>query len=91
MQALQISSAGRDSPRPARREESVAGEAERAGATEAGRLDGGVPLILGLTTAGEPGPRSIRLSSVASLKTCITITTHQQAGQQTHISHGNGA
>lgn len=70
MQEIQISSTDRDSPRPASREESVAGEAERAGATEAGRLEGGVPLILGLTTAGEPGPRSIRLSSVASLRTC---------------------
>ena len=27
---------------------------------------GGLELILGETTAGEPGPRSIRLSSVAS-------------------------
>lgn len=28
---------------------------------------GGLVLTLGVTTAGEPGPRSIRLSSVASL------------------------
>lgn len=47
----------------------MTGEAERTGATEGGRLDGGVALILGLTTAGDPGPRSIRLSSVASFRT----------------------
>lgn len=29
----------------------------------------GLEVILGVTTAGEPGPRSIRLSSVASLRT----------------------
>lgn len=29
-------------------------------------LGGGLEVILGMTTAGEPGPRSIRLSSVAS-------------------------
>lgn len=29
-------------------------------------LGGGLELILGVTTAGEPGPRSIRLSSVVS-------------------------
>lgn len=48
----------------------MTGEAERIGATEGGKLDGGVALILGLTTAGDPGPRSIRLSSVASFRTC---------------------
>lgn len=48
----------------------MTGEAERTAATEGGRLDGGVALILGLTTAGDPGPRSIRLSSVASFRTC---------------------
>lgn len=48
----------------------MTGEAERTGATDGGRLDGGVALILGLTTAGDPGPRSIRLSSVASFNTC---------------------
>lgn len=30
-------------------------------------LAGGLEAILGVTTAGDPGPRSIRLSSVASL------------------------
>lgn len=39
------------------------GEAARP-AAEAG---GGLEVILGVTTAGEPGPRSIRLSSVVSL------------------------
>lgn len=39
-----------------------AGEAA-APAVEGG---GGLAVILGVTTAGEPGPRSIRLSSVAS-------------------------
>lgn len=29
----------------------------------------GLEVILGVTTAGEPGPRSIRLSSVASFRT----------------------
>lgn len=29
-------------------------------------LGGGLEAFLGVTTAGEPGPRSIRLSSVAS-------------------------
>lgn len=29
-----------------------------------------VGLTMSLTTAGEPGPRSMRLSSVASLRTC---------------------
>lgn len=68
------------SPRPASREDSVAGDADRTGATEAGRLEGGVALALGLTTAGEPGPRSIRLSAVASLRTCgHTIISHRHA------------
>lgn len=30
-------------------------------------LGGGLEVMLGVTTAGDPGPRSIRLSSVASL------------------------
>lgn len=35
------------------------------------REDGGtVPPTVGLTTAGDPGPRSMRLSSVTSLSTC---------------------
>lgn len=35
------------------------------------REDGGAVLpTMGLTTAGEPGPRSIKLSSVTSLSTC---------------------
>lgn len=29
-------------------------------------LGGGLEVILGVTTAGDPGPKSIRLSSVAS-------------------------
>lgn len=44
-------------PSPARRDASVAGEP-------------GAPLDMLLSTAGEPGPRSIRLSSVASFSTC---------------------
>lgn len=44
-------------PRPARRDASVAGEP-------------GATLDVLLSTAGEPGPRSIRLSSVASFSTC---------------------
>lgn len=74
-----------DSPSVASFEAREAGEAERTGATEAGRLvgrlagrlagmlegrlEGGVALTMGVTTAGEPGPRSMRLSSVASLRT----------------------
>ncbi len=70
------------SPKTASLEESVTGEAERIGATEGGKLDGGVALFLGLTTAGDPGPRSIRLSSVASSRTCgyetpFHIDTHR--------------
>lgn len=56
-------------PRPASAEDSEAvvvglrtGEAV---APTLGRV-GGLEVILGVTTAGEPGPRSIRLSSVAS-------------------------
>lgn len=57
-------------PKPARREAKVAGEEGLpAGAViEAGRLVGAAFGML-LTTAGEPGPRSMRLSSVASLRT----------------------
>lgn len=40
-----------------------AGEAARP-AAEPG---GGLEVILGVTTAGEPGPKSMRLSSVVSL------------------------
>lgn len=47
--------------------EAVAGSRSgRAVAPEA-ELGGGLDVILGVTTAGEPGPRSIRLSSVASV------------------------
>lgn len=48
-------------PRPASREAKVAGDE--------GKLAGAAFAML-LTTAGEPGPRSMRLSSVASLRTC---------------------
>lgn len=57
-------------PKPARREASVAGEVGLP--PEAVRLGGklvGAALAMLLTTAGEPGPRSMRLSSVASLRT----------------------
>lgn len=54
-------------PRPARREANVAGE-EGPPATVWCKLVGAVFGML-LTTAGEPGPRSMRLSSVASLRT----------------------
>lgn len=38
------------------------------------REDGGAVLpTIGLTTAGDPGPRSIRLSSVTSFSTCQSI------------------
>lgn len=48
------------------------------------RLDGGVGvaavLARGVTTAGEPGPRSIRLSSTeASFNTCTSLHTHTQS------------
>lgn len=43
-----------------------AGEAARP-AADAG---GGLEVTLGVTTAGEPGPKSIRLSSVVSLNVC---------------------
>lgn len=56
------------SPRPASAEDSAAVGGLRAGeaAAPAVEWDGGLEVILGVTTAGEPGPRSIRLSSVAS-------------------------
>lgn len=57
-------------PRPARREAKVAGEEGlAAGAVKAGGKLVGAALGMLLTTAGEPGPRSMRLSSVASLRT----------------------
>lgn len=40
-----------------------------AAVTDGGKLVGAA-LGMSLTTAGEAGPRSIRLSSVASLRTC---------------------
>lgn len=64
-------------PRPASAEDSAAGAVVGLWAGEAGEAgeavapaaewEGGLEVILGVTTAGEPGPRSIRLSSVASL------------------------
>lgn len=48
-------------PRPASREAKVAGDEGKAA---------GAAFAMLLTTAGEPGPRSMRLSSVASLRTC---------------------
>lgn len=57
-------------PKPARREDKVLGEeGPPVGAVRVGgKLVGAVCGML-LTTAGEPGPRSMRLSSVASLRT----------------------
>lgn len=56
-------------PRLASAEVSEAGLALWAGeaARPAAEPGGGLEVILGVTTAGEPGPRSIRLSSVVSL------------------------
>lgn len=57
-------------PRPARREAKVAGEEGLpAGAVMAGGKLVGAAFGMLLTTAGDPGPRSMRLSSVASLRT----------------------
>lgn len=63
------------SPRPARAEDSEAGVGLWTGeaVAPAAEWGGGLEAILGVTTAGEPGPRSIRLSSVASVSIC-TIT-----------------
>lgn len=57
-------------PRPARRDAKVAGEEGLPveAVMPGGKLLGAAFGIL-LTTAGEPGPRSMRLSSVASLRT----------------------
>lgn len=44
---------------------------------------GAVLPTMGLTTAGEPGPRSIRLSSVTSLRTC-----GGHAGQRQEVTQG---
>lgn len=55
-------------PRPASAvdREAVGGLWAGEAAAKAVEWDGGLEVILGVTTAGEPGPRSIRLSSVAS-------------------------
>ncbi len=59
-------------PRPARREARVAGEEGLSeGAVRMGGKLVGAALGMLLTTAGEPGPRSMRLSSVASLRTWL--------------------
>lgn len=58
---------------------------ESVGAVAAAvRLEGGVgvaaALARGVTTAGEPGPRSIKLSSTeASFNTCTSSHTHTQS------------
>ena len=56
-------------PRPASLVESVAvaGSWDGEAVAPEAELGGGLDVILGVTTAGEPGPRSIRLSSVASV------------------------
>lgn len=56
-------------PRPASAVESEAGVGLWAGEAVAPAVEwgGGLDVILGVTTEGEPGPRSIRLSSVASV------------------------
>lgn len=55
-------------PRPASELESEAVLGSWAGEAVAPAVEwgGGLDVILGVTTDGEPGPRSIRLSSVAS-------------------------
>lgn len=55
-------------PRPAsaKDSEAVVGLCAGEAAAPAAEWGGGLEVILGVTTAGEPGPRSIRLSSVAS-------------------------
>lgn len=55
-------------PIPASAEESEAVPGSRAGEAVAPGVDlgGELQLIRGVTTAGDPGPRSMRLSSVAS-------------------------
>lgn len=48
------------------------------------REDGGAVLpTVGLTTAGDPGPRSMRLSSVTSLSTCQAGDVPNQKGKPT--------
>lgn len=58
-------------PRLASAEVRVAGlplwAGEAASARPAAEPGGGLEVILGVTTAGEPGPKSMRLSSVVSL------------------------
>lgn len=56
-------------PSPARALDKDAAVGLRAGEAMAPtvELGGGLDVILGVTTAGDPGPRSIRLSSVASV------------------------
>lgn len=55
-------------PRPARWDAKVAGEAGPPPTVECKLV--GAALGMLLTTAGEPGPRSMRLSSVASFSIC---------------------
>jgi len=75
---------GAYAPRPARREAKVAGE---EGLAAVAVTVGGGPVGAGeaaprmlLTTAGEPGPRSMRLSSVASLRTWRRRTDEKHSG-----------
>lgn len=54
------------SPASAEDNEAVGGLCVGEAVAPAVEWGGGLEAILGVTTAGEPGPRSIRLSSVAS-------------------------